>query len=219
MAMGINKIKLSELTPDPRNANRGTERGRYMVEHSLRKLGAGRSILADKNGVVIAGNKTLESAVESGFENAIVVETDGTALVVVKRTDLDMSDAKAKELAIADNRSSQVSLDFDPEVLLELDEENDLGDWFRDDELEALLSAIDGEATEYQPPEPGQPGGPPAAPDDADDTAEGRSPAEKYPLAIVLDFKQHQRKKAALEAFGFKSDKELFIKLLEEVGF
>ncbi len=58
---------LSDLVPDPDNANRGTERGAALLEHSLRQYGAGRSILADKNGVVIAGNKTLEQAAALGL--------------------------------------------------------------------------------------------------------------------------------------------------------
>ena len=48
---------LADLTPDPRNANLGTERGLAMLERSLRETGAGRSILVDRAGRVIAGNK------------------------------------------------------------------------------------------------------------------------------------------------------------------
>jgi hypothetical protein len=83
--------KLSDLTPDPRNANRGTERGRNLLKRSLQDLKAGRSILVDRNGTVIAGNKTREAAIAIGMKDAIVVETDGSQLVVVKRTDLDLS--------------------------------------------------------------------------------------------------------------------------------
>jgi DNA modification methylase len=132
-------VKLTDFTPDPNNANKGTQRGRGLLENSLQKLGAGRSVLADKNGVLIAGNKTLQTAVESGFENAIVVETDGTQLVVVKRTDLDLStDAKAKELAVADNRIGEISLEWDAEVLSALSEEFDLSSMFFEEELEDL---------------------------------------------------------------------------------
>ena len=53
----VRNAKLSELVPDPMNANKGTERGAYMVRRSLEKLGAGRSVLVDKHGVLIAGNK------------------------------------------------------------------------------------------------------------------------------------------------------------------
>lgn len=92
--------KLADLTPDAKNANRGTERGGQMVEDSLRTYGAGRSILIDKHGVIIAGNKTAEHAGSIGFEDVIIVPTDGTKLVAVQRTDLDLAtDQAAKELA------------------------------------------------------------------------------------------------------------------------
>lgn len=73
------------LTPDPHNANRGTARGRAMLEQSLRSYGAGRSVLTDKHGVLIAGNKTAEAAQKLGL-SIREVETDGTELVVVRRT-------------------------------------------------------------------------------------------------------------------------------------
>lgn len=65
---------------------------------SLTRLGAGRSIVADKNGVVIAGNKTLQAAEAQGIPVRIV-ETDGKELVVVQRTDLDLAngDTRARE--------------------------------------------------------------------------------------------------------------------------
>ena len=55
-------MKLSSLTPDSRNANKGTARGRKLVRESLKRYGAGRSILLDKNGAIIAGTKTAEAA-------------------------------------------------------------------------------------------------------------------------------------------------------------
>lgn len=133
--------KIADLIPDDKNANLGTERGRYMIERSLTKLGAGRSIVVDKNGKIIAGNKTTETAVESGFEDTIIVQTDGTKLVVVQRTDLDLdTDAKAKELAIADNRTSEISLTWSAEILSELSEEIDLDDYFTENEMDNLLN-------------------------------------------------------------------------------
>jgi hypothetical protein len=104
---------LADLTPDSRNANRGTERGRAMLEHSLRRYGAGRSVLADRDGNLIAGNKTVEVAAELGIPIR-TVETDGTELVVVQRRDLDLAtDQAARELAYADNRIGQVSLEWE----------------------------------------------------------------------------------------------------------
>ena len=103
---------------DKRNANKGTDRGRSALKQSLERLGAGRSVLVDKHGVAIAGNKTLEAAGELGLTKTVEVETDGSTLVVVKRTDLDLeTDIKARELAFADNRVGELDLEWDPEVL------------------------------------------------------------------------------------------------------
>lgn len=142
---------LEDLTPDPRNTNEGTERGQYMLEHSLEQFGAGRSVVVDKEGRIIAGNKTVLAAAERGFE-AKVVQTNGHELVVVQRTDLDLlgEDERARLLAYADNRSSEVGLAWDAEaVVLDLESGLDLSDLFRDDELEeiekqaALLEELD----------------------------------------------------------------------------
>lgn len=109
--------KRDDLTPDPNNANRGTVRGRKMVEDSLKKYGAGRSIVTDVNGVVLAGNKTLEAAEDLDLPIR-VIPTDGRELVVVQRTDLNLeTDPRARELAYIDNRASQVGLEWDPAQL------------------------------------------------------------------------------------------------------
>ena len=98
--------KLADLTPDSHNANKGNPRGNQMIEDSLRQYGAGRSILLDKHGAIIAGNKTVENCGAIGMDDVIVVQSDGTKLVAVQRTDLDLKDAKTRQLAIADNRAS-----------------------------------------------------------------------------------------------------------------
>ena len=82
--------KIGDLVPDDRNANKGTERGQQMIENSLRTFGAGRSILLDKNGKIIAGNKTVENAGAIGLEDVLVVQTNGNRLVAVQRMDLDL---------------------------------------------------------------------------------------------------------------------------------
>jgi hypothetical protein len=102
---------------DPHNANKGTARGRELLRESIDTTGYGRSILVDKHGVTIAGNKTLEAATERGADVEIV-ETAGHELVVVQRTDLDLrTDPKARQLAYYDNRVGEVGLDWDAEQI------------------------------------------------------------------------------------------------------
>ena len=135
--------KLSELTPDHSNANRGTERGRYALEASLRKYGAGRSILVDRLGRIIAGNKTAETAADVGIDDVIVVQTDGRQVVAVQRTDLDLDSNEARELAYADNRVGQLDLDFDPaQILADLNAGVNLDQFWRKDELDELLADL-----------------------------------------------------------------------------
>jgi hypothetical protein len=137
--------QIADLTPDPHNANKGSKRGLELLEPSLERLGAGRSIVADRNGVVIAGNKTLEQAGEMGLD-VVVVRTDGHRLVVVQRMDLDMAsadDPRARELAIADNRVSEVDMTWDPEVLLNHVPGVELGGYFFDEELARMWGEAD----------------------------------------------------------------------------
>ena len=77
--------KLSDYVPNPDNHNTGTERGGQMLENSLNRYGAGRSLLSDKEGVLIAGNQTLQAAIDAGITDVVEVESDGSTLVVVKR--------------------------------------------------------------------------------------------------------------------------------------
>ena len=151
--------KLKDLTPDSRNANKGTPRGNQMIEDSLRQYGAGRSILLDKHGRIIAGNKTAENAGSIGLDDVIVVQTDGTKLVAVQRTDLDLNDPRARQLAIADNRASEVSLDWDVEALKGLALDGvDLAPFFTADELESFWpqNPLQGDEDEV-PPVPVEP--------------------------------------------------------------
>lgn len=142
---------LSDLIPDPENANSGTPRGSGMVEYSLRNYGAGRSILADSRGIVRAGNKTLEKAAELGLEIE-VVHTRGDKLVVVVRDDLDETNEEmGRALALADNRTSELGLDWNLDILGQFKQETPsiLESLWMPEELERLF---DGTITpDFQP--------------------------------------------------------------------
>lgn len=118
MARIIEK-SIDALIPDDKNFNKGTEFGDHLMDDSLRKFGLGRSILLDKNDRIIAGNKTAEKAAELGFENVLVVETDGNTLVAVKRKDVDLDSAKGREFALADNATSKANLCFDTNLIMQ----------------------------------------------------------------------------------------------------
>ena len=123
MAEQLKQGKVHDLIQDDRNLNKGTERGQQLIEKSLRQFGAGRSILVDKNNRIIAGNKTHANAEAAGIDDAVIVETDGTKLVVVKRTDIDLDTKQGREMALADNASVKVDLDWDTDALNSVSED------------------------------------------------------------------------------------------------
>jgi len=134
---------LDDLSFDQRNANKGTALGQTMVEQSIERYGAGRSIVADKDGVVIGGNKTLQAAREQGLD-VQVIRTKGEALIVHQREDLSLDeDGDARMLAYIDNRSSEVGLDWDADILqVDIDDGLDLGDIFSDADLDIIFDDI-----------------------------------------------------------------------------
>lgn len=117
------ETSIENLVPDNLNANKGTEYGQRLLEDSLRKFGAGRSILIDKNNRVIAGNKTVENAVNIGLDNVIVVETNGNQIVAVRRKDIDLDSEKGRELALADNATGKANLAWDTNAIKEITEQ------------------------------------------------------------------------------------------------
>lgn len=119
----MENTKISSLIPDDKNMNKHSQYGMHLLEKSISTLGLGRSIVVDKLGNVIGGNATLETAVNLGIEDCIVVETDGTKLVVVKRMDVDIDSKIGRELALADNAVANVNLEWDFEVMEQLQSE------------------------------------------------------------------------------------------------
>lgn len=109
--------KISDLIPDDKNFNKGSEFGNSLIEKSFRKFGAGRSILIDKNNRIIAGNKSIENASAIGIEDLQVVESDGKRVIAVKRTDIDLDTDEGRELALADNATAKANIVFDAELV------------------------------------------------------------------------------------------------------
>ncbi len=114
----MDKIKL-----DPRNVRLHDQQNKQAISKSLKELGAGRSILVDNDNIIIGGNGVYEQAQGLGLP-VRVIESDGTELIAIKRTDLASDDAKRKALAIADNKLNDMSFfDFDA-LKAELDQIN-----------------------------------------------------------------------------------------------
>lgn len=123
---------------DKRNYRKHNDKNKELINKSLKECGAGRSIVIDNDNEIIAGNGIYEQAQKLGIKTKIV-ETDGSELVVVKRTDLATDDVKRKQLAVMDNSTSDSS-EFDVELLNEDFEVDTLNDWGIELEIENLNS-------------------------------------------------------------------------------
>lgn len=133
---------LKDLKQDGHNANKGTDRGGRLLRDSLADVGPWRSIGVDANGIIGVGNKTGKTWRELAKpEDVIVVQTDGTKLVVVQRTDLDLeaedeaARKKARRAAYYDNRAAELNLEWEIDVIRE--------DWREGVGLGAMWEATD----------------------------------------------------------------------------
>ncbi len=126
---------VSELKPDPNNANTHPERNLRSIERSLKKFGQQKPIVILNDGTVIAGNGTLEAAKRLKWKELAASEFD--------------SREDAVAFAIADNKTGQLAAwDFEvlAEQLREMDEATRLDTGFADFEIDPLLAA------EWTPP-------------------------------------------------------------------
>lgn len=99
---------MSNLKFDKRNYRKHSEKNKKLIRKSLEECGTGRSIIVDNNDEIIAGNGVYEQAKAMNIP-VKVIETDGTELIAVKRTDLKTSDDKRTKLAILDNSTADSS--------------------------------------------------------------------------------------------------------------
>lgn len=115
-----------EIKFDARNYRKHNDKNKELINKSLSECGAGRSILIDADDEIIAGNGVFEQARALNIP-VKVIETDGSELIAVKRTDLSTDDEKRKRLAVMDNTTSDTS-EFDLTLLQEDFEVPDLQD-------------------------------------------------------------------------------------------
>lgn len=140
---------IKDLKFDDKNFNKHTEFGMSLIERSLRENGAGRSILIDKDNNIIAGNGIVEAAGQVGMDNVRVIETDGTEIIAVKRTDLALDSEAGRQMALADNATSAADLDWDEDILKGEFDDYELRGWG----VEADWPSEENDAIEDEAPE------------------------------------------------------------------
>jgi DNA modification methylase len=94
--MKVESTKISALVLDPANARTHGPDNLEAIKGSLARFGQQKPIVVGKNGVVIAGNGTLEAARSLGWDKINIVKTE-----------LEGSEATA--FALADNRTSELA--------------------------------------------------------------------------------------------------------------
>lgn len=132
---------IGSVKPDPRNARKHPKRSIDALCRALERFGQRKPIVV-RDGVVIAGNGTLEAAARLDWREIACVEFKG-------------SDDEARAYAIADNRTAELS-GWDKEILADSIGELIVGGWdelgddvgFSEAELARLRPVIDGDERE-----------------------------------------------------------------------
>ena len=109
--MKVEKIKVDSLAFDPANVRKHNERNISAIAASLQKFGQQKPIVVGHDGVVIAGNGTLEAARSLGWQEIAIVRTT-------------LEGAEAVAYAIADNRTAELAEWDEPELAAILDSLN-----------------------------------------------------------------------------------------------
>jgi len=112
--MEISATPIDALRLDPRNARNHSEANLEAIRRSLKTFGQRKPIVVTSDGVVVAGNGTLEAAKSLGWKEISTVAVPE-----------DWSDDQVKAYALADNRTAELA-EWDSNLLatqlLELEE-------------------------------------------------------------------------------------------------
>lgn len=110
----MTKRKLTDFRPQRANANAHTPQGMKALETSIQVDGWIGAITVAADGETFDGSARIETGAATGFEDAIVVESDGTRPVIVMRTDIPTADdPRARRLGIMANRVAELNLSWD----------------------------------------------------------------------------------------------------------
>jgi DNA modification methylase len=115
------KIKL-----DKRNTNKHTDAGLQLLDKSIDKVGIIESYTISNDGVVISGNARHEKISAKITKEPIVIETDGTEAIIIKRTDIESNTKKFHEASILANTTANKNFNLDFDLIDEIVEEFDI---------------------------------------------------------------------------------------------
>lgn len=96
--MKVETVKVTDLTFDPHNARKHPELNLSALRASLKEFGQRKPIVIDGTGTVVAGNGTLQAAIELGWSTIEAVEVPA-----------DWDERKIAAFALADNRTAELA--------------------------------------------------------------------------------------------------------------
>jgi ParB-like chromosome segregation protein Spo0J len=119
--MKVESVRIDSLTIDPENARKHSRKNIEAIAGSLSTFGQRRPLVIWE-GIVIAGNGTLEAAKSIGWEK-----------IEITRVPPDWTHEQARAYALADNRTAELA-EWDAEILanqlIELDSVGyEISDW------------------------------------------------------------------------------------------
>lgn len=127
----LKNVPLEELTPHPDNYRRHDLEG---IKDSLKRFGQARPILANPQGVILAGNGTYESIRQLGWETIDVIYAP-------------FDEETSLAYLVADNRAGDKATNNDEQLVKVLNTLADKGQLggvgFTPDEIDDLTSAIE----------------------------------------------------------------------------
>lgn len=117
MDLKIELINVNDLVLDPNNARKHSKKNLEAIAKSLQQFGQRKPIVITQDNVVVAGNGTLEAAIEIGWKGINCV-----------RVPADWTEEQIKAFALADNRTAELA-SWDSSILLDQLRELDVTGW------------------------------------------------------------------------------------------
>lgn len=114
-------MKQMKIRFDDRNFNAHTKEGMELLERSVGKVGIIESVTVSNDDVILSGNarkKTFDNLMPDA--EPIIIETDGTRPVILKRTDIESGSREFYEAALLANTTAQKNINLDEDRIREV---------------------------------------------------------------------------------------------------
>ena len=143
--MKIQSVKIDDISQDPANVRKHSERNLSAIVASLRKFGQQKPIVVNADGIILAGNGTYEAAKRLGWDKIDVVwsnlkGSDATGFAIADNRTAEL--AEWDETALAETLRALQSEDFDVEA----------AGW-QEDEIDGLLEKLGADLAGSDPKE------------------------------------------------------------------